>query len=421
MIELFSWLAIIEATYLFGCTVKKMIQRRINILYLTCAAFYLIQVLPFTLLKIFRFEDLYKNRYPVIYTAITDTDTIYLYCAFIFIVMTMLYFAAGKTWEIRPIEFDYRVSNSKTNTIISFLLVILMFSPLIVFLLAPNPKIYLSFSYFQTNIYNADSIEYVFHRSFVRSIVLVSFGSTLLHYYRETKNRSVLTYLAIFLFTWMDGKRAFFAFSLIGILIMDWIKEEYRTNIRLLRKVIIFAVIVAIYFVYQGNAAGKSSDISALLDYEFYFSRMSSVMVALYDTNHGWSMLEYHGQSIVYNLFFFIPREMWNNKPVMFCRYYTEYAIGVSGIGWNLLVNIWTEAIANFGFVGSILGVFFYRIIARISEKADDKYIYLLGMVFCVFYTVFGFELFTTILWVAWIGLNIIRVVMNNKMRARQF
>lgn len=382
--------------------IKFLLKKEINILLLCNIMFYCVQVLPYFLLNVLHCQDEFV-RFPVIYTAITDYNTNLLYCLFILSVSILISVISKKYHQ--TVSYDF--SNIKIALSRSFIILIGVITVLPVFaiFLAPVPSIYFDYSYFYTHSYSPTGAEYIFHRFVMTPLNFVAVISILaLYYIKYSKlNKSGYIYILMFLISWLDGKRAIPVMFLFGIIAIDVIKRQKSSKIIL--KSIIFAIFISIFFVYHSNYTGKViEDDSQFFVYETYFSRMSCVMTALYDVTHNWEMLDYHGQSVLYTLLFFVPRSLWPDKPIMFCKYYTHYATGIDiENNFNLLVNSWTEYIANFGFIGPLLVIFIFFIISKYSVKSKSQLIFTLGLVFCVFYTVFGFELvanFVVILWV---------------------
>src|SRR6185436_5545090 len=63
-------------------------------------------------------------------------------------------------------------------------------------------------------------------------------------------------------------------------------------------------------------------------------------------------ILEFRGESLLFNLAMFVPRTAWPNKPWPYAVYDTAHALGltrVSSIGWGVTTSWLGESIANFG------------------------------------------------------------------------
>lgn len=406
-----GWISILISSFFFIGVLGRLINGGRSILFVSEALFYIIHIIPYAILLFFQLHAEYRN-YPNTYRAILDSETNIAYSIFILFIMGSLHVIAYKAWLKRgAIVTNYAFDVSgRYQRLINALLAFGMLSPLLLIFIAPNPDVYLNYAYFYTHRYSVSGLEYIFHQDVTKRINFFAFLCMSFYYYRRRRSTSsnALTMFSIFIIAWFDGKRALLCFSFISILIIDWVKSNNKDHKKILWKGILFAFLMISYFLIQGDIAGKSVEGKEFISYELYFSRMSAVMTTIYDWLNEGKMLDYSGQSILYDLLFFVPRELWIDKPVMFCKYYTSYAMGVDGLSWNLLVNIWSEFIANFGaFLGPLLGLVFLSFVAKISEKSNNKYIYIFGMIFCAFYTVFGFEFLTTIIYLIWIGLII--------------
>lgn len=301
-----SWLSIFITTFLFVNSVKKIVRGTKSIILITEIAFYIVQIIPFILILIFNFQDDYRG-YPNVYRAINDNTVRYIYCIFILAIMLLLHYYEKKYLRKHKVSFPF--SNTQ-NIMVDFLIFLGMFLPVLGVLLAPNPLNYFTYSFFQTHNISRSSMEYVYHNTIIRNLNYIAFFCAVYMYFRKSSRRKYnnLIGCSIIIYSWIDGKRALFCFSLIAILLIDWLKKEQGKNIKLLKKGFIFLFIIVIYFVFNGNISGKSDINTDLINYELYFSRMSSVMTSIYDVINNWEILDYHGQSLLYNIFFFIPR-----------------------------------------------------------------------------------------------------------------
>lgn len=405
-------IVLIIATFILLRDIKFLLKNEINIL-LTCnIMFYCVQILPYILLNIFKCQDEF-SRFPVIYTAITDNQTNIIYCIFILSVSIILSYISKKYHKI----VSFNLSSLKRSLSKSFILIISLvaFLPVIAVFLAPVPSIYYDYSYFYTHSYSPTGAEYLFHRIIITPLNYIAVLSILALYYIKYSNirRYNYIYILMFLISWIDGKRAIPVMFLFGIVAIDIIKRQKPYKVVL--KTVVFSIFTSLFFVYHSNYTGKViDDNTEFYVYETYFSRMSCVMTAIYDVMHSWEMLDYHGQSVLYTALFFVPRSFWPDKPIMFCKYYTHYATGIdiTDTRFNLLVNSWTEYIANFGFLGPFILIYLFFLISKYSVKTKNQFIFILGLIFCVFYTVFGFELLANVIIILW-GFLIIKANMK--------
>lgn len=414
LVSLINWISVIYCMFFAFSSVKKILNNKYSILHIAVVFFFVMQVIPIVFEAFFGIDEsmsIYKNMY----IAMLDKSTSFAYCFFVMFTISCLYCLGNSLLKKQKHKFSIidTITSIKINSIISFVVFIGMFvPPILAVAFSPDWTIYTDFSYFYTNDYYKNSDIYLYHTSVVTVANCLAFGFTIVQYLcRDISKKHINfdVFFAIVLFTWIDGKRTLLTFSLIGILAIDVLKRRYRNRAgKLLGKALVFSIIIIGYFIFYSQITGKGIDLAFGVKYELYYSRLSSVKTAIYDLLNGSKMLDYNGQSILYNILFFVPREFWENKPVMFCKYFTAYALGHSTsdfVSWNLLVNIWTEFIANFGFVGNILAIAFCYFVAKITENTNNVLVYLFGTLFILFYFVFGFEVFALIAYILWIAL----------------
>lgn len=411
MLLTLNWITIFVSLIPLTKSVKRVTSGKYSLIHISIFAFWLMQILPL-LVEIVVGENINFKSFPTMYRAMTDDNVGLIYDGMVIGIIFLLYFFAEKLCQKHERKPSVLISlmNMSINMGGKILLFVGMFVlPIFVVLLAPNSLVYLKFAYFYTET-SYDLSERLFHTDVMVYVGYIAFGCTMLQYlYRSeskiSKNMDILT--AIILFTWLDQKRALLTFSLIGIIAIDIIKHGYKSKNQLIFKSVLFGAITVTYFVIYSQVTGKGSESQFYFQYVLYYSRMNCIKTSIYDLLNGHTMLEYNGQTILYNIFFFVPRQYWIDKPVMFCKYFTAYAYGRNSLDfmpWNLHVNIWTEFLENFGFIGIPIAIAFIVVVANITEKTENVIVFLFGTVFIVFYCMFGFETLTLISYVLWLG-----------------
>ena len=135
---------------------------------------------------------------------------------------------------------------------------------------------------------------------------------------------------------------------------------------------------------------------------------MCNVKVAIYDRLNDKIILKYPGESILYNLLWFIPRSIWESKPYPYYKYFTSYVF--SGIyngkisNSNFQVNMLSEFISNFGIIfGTIITLIIIIKIIKTSENSNNKITYFSGVGFVALYMTYGFENIVRYIFLIWI------------------
>lgn len=411
MDDIFNIVVVCISSFYMRKSIRNLLHNKGNLLDYCFLAFYMVQVIPL-IVQIFSGVPDVLHHVNVGY-AMNDSLTNFVYGLIVIAVSVIMSRLSSK---LKP-KILPSVSFRKTAGTLNVVLTIAMFSPLIAVAFSPEPSIYLKFSYFYTQSFDVYSYLFLFHRNVVTSFVLLSVVALIFKYFRKKSNDSQwIYYLAIFISTWVDGKRTIFLFMLIGILAVDLIKGNYSNKFlqkKQILKTVVFASLVFIYFFAYNEETGKGQDSEFYFLYTFYFSRMSIVKTAIFDQLHTNILLEYPCQTIIFNTFLWIPRAIWPNKPVMYCIYFTSYADGVSSqLDYNLQVNAWSEFVSNFGIIlGPVIVCLFFYFVAKVSINTKSNAIYLLCTAFCVLYSVYGFEHIISYIFFLWLALVVMRIL----------
>lgn len=397
------------ATIFLIKSVKKIITGKFSILHVLLVLTYLMQILPIVIVDISNINIYDIYRYTNIYKPLLDTKVSMIYDFIMVVIIILFYYLANKNSSYIYFNMINSVLNIHVNKYIMAIMKILMFATLFAVIISPEPSIYLKFSYFYTNKYDVNSNIYLFHMTKYVYAKYISFASILIVYLCKDKysfKNNLLEYIAAFFLMWTDGKRTIIMFLLLGILCIDILKRTYKSKI-IIGKTVIFLLLIVIYFNVYSNITGKGEDSVFISNYIYYYSRISCVKTSIYSRVYNMKMLDYDGQSILYDIGFFIPRSIWGNKPLMFVKYFTSFSCGYGHNtilnNFNLQVNIWAEWIANFGIIGIFFACLFIVCVARITEKKNNAYSYMFGLLFSGMYLMFGFEPNVQIVFLIWI------------------
>ena len=85
-------------------------------------------------------------------------------------------------------------------------------------------------------------------------------------------------------------------------------------------------------------------------------------------------ILEYPGQSLLFNATMPVPRKLWPDKPLPYAQYVTAAALErKAGIYPGGLTTSWLEeALANFYWLGLLLGPFLFVVVCRFGDSAQN-------------------------------------------------
>lgn len=412
MILFLDFITFLWGSFISVISIKRLVKKKSSLMDICIILFWAVQILPLFIELVFRDLNSIQIESKRVFLAMTDDTVALVYDAFTLIIILGMGIFAQKM-AIRQVSRinSIGIKQFQVNSLVYFVICIFIYIPIIIAVcLAPSKNVYFEFSYFYSHNILRSSVEYLYHVSTVYPATKISLLMILLSYYFNKKTglkNCIHIILGIVIGTWVEGKRGFLIYALLGILVIDYIKGTFDNYKYLLKKAIWFGVLIISYFFLYSQLTGKGSNSSFFSEYTFYFSRLSSVKLALYDKLYENRMLEYNGQSILYNLLFFVPRSIWPEKPVMYCRYFTGYAYtgdGTQMLGGNLQVNLWAEFVSNFGILGIAIALLFTCfIVKKIEMRSKNVISYYSGIAFICLYYIFGFESIVTLVYSVWI------------------
>lgn len=357
-------------------------------------------------------------KYKGFMLALNDSTTTLIFSLFVFVVEIVLgrYIkktqnrGKDKTLSIQKFkEFRHSISS---NHIVVIVGIILTFVPIFILMTRDNPTIYFREIGFFIIRLSSMSNKFILDNQVLQNSILIGIIGLIFIKLYDEKN-SILCELyrivMIVLYTILNGKRTLFVFMLFVMFAIDLFMSSKRMG-KIVIKGIAIAMIAGIYFFYYGAVTGKTSgstSVYALISE--YFFRGNSVRVAIYSWLHPSEIhiLDYPFQSFLYDLFFFIPRSIWETKPYAYPDYYSSGVNGfasLTNIGWDFLTGYYAEFMSNMGFLGlfispllfrkgcelvdaskliitAILGIFFFAII-QVFEYSDMMKI--IFLTFCI-------------------------------------
>lgn len=187
----------------------------------------------------------------------------------------------------------------------------------------------------------------------------------------------------------INGKRYILVFAAIIFFLVSYINKKITAKAFIRRGLVLSVVLVAFSFLYltfiksQGYTEVSLFE-SLYIDLSRYDRLASVVYSKLYPDQY--AILEYPMQTVLYNLFFFIPRSIWPSKPYPY-QYTYSYSVhfptdsaytydfvaknwefrGISGI----TTNFFDEILCNAGF---IFGIILIGLIISLMKKYLDYF-----------------------------------------------
>ncbi|GAB2318565.1 hypothetical protein IRB23SM22_08230 [Alkalibacterium sp. s-m-22] len=387
-------IAVVINLILFLSVFKKA-KYNLRIIYVTLLIFQVVFVLPVVLEWIFGIQD-YSYKSPGFDKALNDITTNMIYSFFIIITPITLYFTGRKNKSKGVVIGDIRASilKLKINREIYVISVILMFLPLLLAFLAPSPDKYLTeYAFFQRFGVLASDSEWWYHRNIMRIGGFVSLIFILVTklFSKNTKFNNFLIYSAAIIAGVLNGKRTLLAFIVFAILAVDILKSSKGKFP--MKKIVTSGLFILTFFVGYAFLIDKhTANVTTLDNLRLYFFRDIDVKFSIYAllSPDQYRVLDHWGQSYLFNVLFYIPRNLWPNKPYPYDTYVTAAALGYPPgtiLSWNFQTSIFGEALSNFGWFGIPFILTLISKFIKMSERSENPIINVL----CIFIIMFSF------------------------------
>lgn len=285
---------------------------------------------------------------------------------------------------------------------------LLVVSPLFLFIFSPDKTYY--YIYGGAGIRDYSLIAGEFHSylnmfTFLSVIFSALFLNTI-----SNKNIILKIFLVLLIFTdfWLNGKRTI---VLIFIFFFCLFYLVRNFNLKALILAIMFSFVFLIYSNwYQTNIRDYDSVNNSSQVYENFridFFRDQRLKMAIFaEINDNMKILNYRGESLVFLSTIYIPRSMWENKPLPYAQNFTSaiYSTESQLWGWGMTTSIFDEFVANLGMGGLLLifpFLYFYNnfVLRLPDEKLKFLFLFLMLILFAVEITAFILFYLLAFLW----------------------
>ncbi len=363
----------------FLMVIKK--YKRFHCIYPVIVVFDLVMVIPLALEMFLGIPDIPRDVYMNFNRAMEDQTTLLIYCAFVLIAQFLF------TNEIRRIrrqdqgmkrtndvrEFLMFVQNFKYKKIVLGLSYIIIILSILAVAFAPNSMYYLTFRnvHFQASeqivAYSNNIIRPLFELLVVAIITLKLFDS-------NNRFSSVIFRICLVLFfTMVNGKRTYLMIMIGVFFLIDLFREGSIKKIAL-KYFVLFGLVAAYFYAYMYITDKISFNNDWYYEMHEYIFRSMHVRFSIYAVLHPNQIhiLDYPGQSMLYDLFFYVPRIIWTSKPRPYIDYYMRGVLGLSSLSdvkYHMPTSYYPEFVSNFGLLGLILSLVFTIWITRYFDK----------------------------------------------------
>lgn len=395
VVILFQIIAVIINIVIFIFTIRKL-RYRLKTMHIVLFMYQVIYVLPIILEWIFGIQD-YSYKYIGFQKALNDTNTNICYSIFVIITSISLFILSNKknnTKDVTLVDIRDILKNFKINPKVYIIFFILMFLPLILALFSPSPSKYFNeYAYFQKYGSLVGETELWYHNKIMKVGGSVSLLSIIITKFFSKNNftNNFIIYTAAIITGILNGKRTLFAFIVLGVLIVEILKSEKGKFPY--KKIIFGSILIIVVFKSYGFIINKSlSNVSNIDELRLYFFRDIDVKFSIYAllNPQEYKILEFWGQSYLFNMLFYIPRNLWSGKPYPYDIYLTSAVLGYKSfniISWNFQISFFGEALSNLGWLGIPISLLLLNKFIKISEKSNNLFIIML----CIFIVGFSF------------------------------
>jgi oligosaccharide repeat unit polymerase len=363
--------------------VSKIASRQRDSVLFVIGVFYIFYAIPIFLDLTIGLPSFYSWK--GFFVSSRDETTTIIYCLFIAVIPPFLWMTRYRTVNIQPMGIDLSSFVNRYKSTIVPLLFIFLINPIFVWMFSPDPHKYFIFGPSEVRGFTEVDAAYSVYMTIS---VLVSIFSAFLLF--QIKNKELFLFFTIallpflFLSVWLQGKRfsifLVFALFLYGL----WEKRVLKKSSFILVSILSTIILVAISNIYMSNTRALSYE-NPETRYEVSridFGRDGVTKMAIYaELNpNNVTILEHRGQSLLFNTFMFVPRKIWSEKPFPYPAYMTSavFLVPPTFWSWGVTTGILDASIADFGWLGMLIGPLFITWICRIGDKQGNGIVNLL-------------------------------------------
>ena len=349
MVDIIKTIAVILGIYFLVIDLKRYIGGNRNIIvFLQCVCFFFYYI-PMICDLVYSRPN-YESWSWGFIKSHKDPTTEIIYCVVISYITYMFHYFQKKH-TVSNLFDDLKMNSSKISFLLLFLLSIIIIY-VIMQIDGESLKSILTYNMRHQRREN-DTI--------VKNIAFAIIGLALVYICIEPKVR-VLILKIIYMFPiltfacLLNGKRTSVFMCVVGLLMILIVKHVIKKKVTLILIVGISLSLLAIYVSFYNDSVTEEAD--AYLSYRINYGRDDTLKMTIYSELYDDGILEYRGQTLLYYLTFYIPRNVWNTKPYPYATYLTAYLCNlgeVRNLGWNMTTSIFDEFLSNFGWLGLLL------------------------------------------------------------------
>lgn len=252
-------------------------------------------------------------------------------------------------------------------------LLILGLLPLFILPFVQDVGMYLTYRTLNSNYeVSRDSVD-----AFLINSTTISVFASVLYWFLNVKysNKpfknviSFFLFLLIFISAFINGKRYILAIIIILILGLYYL-YGIKNKKKLLLSVIIFTGILMSFLSFYGkNISTNFSE--TYTGFRIDFGRDDVTKYVIYkEFFQNEPILEYRLQSFIFDVTFFLPREVYENKPFPYSVYLTNRLLDIKAnepLGWSMTTSIFEECLSNLGIIGFLFPLVYFYLLKRVN------------------------------------------------------
>ena len=185
----------------------------------------------------------------------------------------------------------------------------------------------------------------------------------------------------VFFDCWVNGKRAIVAIAMVTLGYVLWSRGHLRGRRLALGAAAGLVVLLAFSIQYQtqvrfmaqpfgGGGAGREVYDNLRIDF-FRDSRVEMAVFARLNPER-MQILEYPGQTLMFDVLFFVPRSVWPDKPWPYAVYFTSSMLNIyppRSLGWGMTTSWLDEMVSNFGWWGMLVAPLSLLAVCRFGDS----------------------------------------------------
>jgi uncharacterized membrane protein YvlD (DUF360 family) len=257
-------------------------------------------------------------------------------------------------------------------------------------LLAPRPELFLEYATALRDPTAQGSVLYYLVIALVAVLAIIA--AVLVLVARSTRPiERVFALPLLALAVWTHGKRSSVALGALLLLYLLWMRGSLRGT-RFIAVALSVAVGLGVFsYLYQTRVRDVRVEEQGLRSRQasrFYvnlridYGRDAVIKQAIYGELHPerLTILDHRGQSLVFYGLFWVPRSVWPGKPFPYAVYVTAAMMRapVRDYRWGITTSVLDEAIANFGWLGMLIGPLVPARVCAIGDRRRSPFVAIL-------------------------------------------